>query len=84
MNFLSDFQSNVESGIAIVRGIIGNGCLYGAALDGKLKRFLGEIGEAGDPRFAVAVGADFQLCFPLVKESVLYEDVNFGVINRLS
>src|SRR5207302_5470474 len=76
-------QRDVIFRVAIVCWIVRDRFRDRSSLNGELERFLGHIGQAGDAGFAVAVRADLELGLPLAEESVLNEDVNLGVVDRL-
>jgi len=81
---LVNLQSDLEDRIAIGLRIVSDGGRHCAALDEKLQRLLREIGQPGDARLAVAIGADFHLRLALIQESVLDDKADLGVKNRFA
>lgn len=80
---LVDGQDDVESGDAIRVGIVGDGFGDGSAFDVKGERLFREIGQAGEVGFAVAVGADLQIGFAHVHETVAELHGDLGVVDGL-
>jgi len=81
---LADGEDDVEGGVTLGFGIVGDGLGDVAGLDVKLQRLLGEIGQASDFGFAVAVGADLQVSFAHVHEAVAKLDGDLGVVDGLA
>src|SRR5215475_15307284 len=65
-------------------GGVEEGVAGALAIDGfEIQSVLEAVGEAGEPGFAVDIGADFEIKFVGAEESVGNVDFDFGVVNGL-
>src|SRR5690242_615198 len=73
-----------EGGVAIRRGIVGDGARDCAALDVKCEGLFRVLRQAGEASLAVAVRADFEFGLAHIHEAVFEDDVDLRVVDRLA
>jgi hypothetical protein len=79
-----NFKNGAKSRLTIDRGIINNGCRYGAALNRELQRLPGIVGQAGKAGSASNIGSAIEFYVSQLHEPIFDRNVDLHIVYTLA